>query len=305
MKKILLFIAVACSVNAFAQPILTSGSNVPLPGSSFQILGALAISGTGGPGANQTWDFSNNSFSILDTLIVINPSASPFASTYPSATYSYTFASTYTYLQASAGKMEALAYGITAPGSGNDFSPNPRTLTPFPFNFSDIATDTWQAVGGNTNNVTLTYDGYGTLITPAGTYSNVVRIKEDYGNNAIDYQWYQLNPFMNILAYSNNQNFLYHSKAIGVTGVAETISLGMTVNVYPIPAGKSINFELPGFLEASSTQLNIYELTGKLVKNVHINSKNTIVNVEVIEPGIYFYSIQTGTEITKGKIIIE
>ena len=241
MKKILLFISIAISIDTFAQPVITDGNNIPAAGLSVPVSFATPSSGVGNSGASQTWDFSSLSFSVIGTVAVITPSSSPIGSSFPTANHCQSLVgqNSYNFFSVLSTKMECLGYNISSPGSGNDYTPNPRTTLKFPFNYLDTETDTWQKVGGSVNNVTLTYDGYGTLITPTATYTNVVRIKEDYGNSAIDYQWYTLNPLMGVMIYDHNTNRLYFM-GVTATGVSEQNYFFTTVDIYPNPAANKI-----------------------------------------------------------------
>jgi hypothetical protein len=131
MKKLLLIVISAFSINAFAQPIISNGSNIPAPGFSAPLSMATPTSGVGSAGTNQTWDFSLLSFTSLGTMNVITPSSSPIGSSFPTANFATSFSSTYSFFNAGSTKMEVQAYSITSPGSGNDFTPNPRTVLKF------------------------------------------------------------------------------------------------------------------------------------------------------------------------------
>jgi len=288
---------------AHAQPVILDGSNIPSPGFSAPIFMATPT-GVGSAGANQTWDFSSLTFTLLGTINVITPSSSPIGASFPTANYAYSFASTYSFFKTSASKMEVQAYSITTPGSGNDFTPNPRTILKFPFNYLDTEVDTWQKVGGSTNNVTLTYDGYGTLITPSNTYSNVVRIKEDYGTG-IDYQWYALNPLISLMVYDNNTNTLYYTGAT-VTGISEQNNSNLSINIYPNPSKDKITFEILGNDLNKNLKLLLTNVLGEKVKEVLVNSTSTTIQLDEFNSGIYFYQLKGETKILKtGKIIVE
>src|SRR5690606_32244744 len=71
-------------------------------------------------------------------------------------------------------------YGIV------DFT-SPRLIFPFPMEFGDVVTDSWEAIGHNevtgtddqrTGDSELEYDGYGTLILPHITLNDVVRVRQ-------------------------------------------------------------------------------------------------------------------------------
>ncbi|CAN5266328.1 hypothetical protein BH09BAC5_BH09BAC5_12890 [soil metagenome] len=298
MKKVILIAISAFSINAFAQPVIQDGSNIPTQGFSAPVSMATPSSGVGSPGANQTWDFSSLAFTSLGTMNVITPSSSPIGSSFPTANYAYSFASTYSFFYTSANKMEVQAYSITTPGSGNDFTPNPRTILKFPFNYLDTEVDTWQKVAGPTNNVTLTYDGYGSLITPANTYTNVVRVKEDYGSG-IDYQWYYLNPLISLMTYDHNTNALYFTDAT-LTGISEQNNSNLSVNIFPNPSNGTFSIEST----TENSTIEIANTLGEIIYSSQINSDKAEIDLSNQPTGIYFATIQNGEEIIYKKIII-
>jgi hypothetical protein len=306
MKKYLLLVFSALSVSAFAQPVISNGNNIAAPGFSTPVSYAIPASGVGNAGANQTWDFSSLSFTPVGTLNTIDPATSPFAASFPTSNYAYTLATTYSYFQASSSKMEVLAYSITSPGSGNDFSPNPRTVLKFPFSYNDTETDTWQKVGGSTNNVTITYDGYGTLITPSATYSNVVRVKEDYGGGAVDYQWYILNPLMSILTYSNGNNTLYLAQATTPTAIEVQNTPLHSIKMYPNPSRGQLTFHCSGLPPEGPTELTIITAKGQVIFKSGICEGLSSVDLNSASRGMYFYQFSSNQKIlTTGNFILE
>ncbi|MDZ4745773.1 MAG: T9SS type A sorting domain-containing protein [bacterium] len=305
MRLALLILCLVCSVYAYAQPVISNGNNIPLPGLTAPISFGSAAGGVGSPGANQTWDVSAVSFSPIGMVTTIAPSSSPFASSFHSATSAYTFANTYSYFSTSAAKMEALAYAITAPGTGNDFSPNPRTVLKFPFNFNDSETDTWQAVGGSPNSVTITYDGYGTLITPTATYNNVVRVKEEYGSG-VDYQWYILEPLMSVLVYSNGTNAFYLTSATQTTDVVDNNRLALSVVVFPNPATDKFVLRFGDYSFPENATLRLLDVAGRVIKQMPLNATSTTIELDNIGAGVYLYQLIVDEKTMKsGTVIVE
>ena len=301
MKKVLLITVLAFSASCFAQPVIQNGSNLPSPGYSAP-LSAIVSSSTDitAGGANHTWNFGAYTFAAVGTVDIVAPSATPFGSSFPSANFAYTLAGTYSYFNAGATKMEVQAYTISAPGSGNDYTPNPRTLLKFPFSFNDIETDTYQKVNGSPDAVTLTYDAYGTLITPTGTYTNVVRIRENYGAGADDYQWYILNPLMQVAIFDHNSSTLYHIAATQIINGVETNSPQMSVDIFPNPATESINVHnIPG-----GSTITITDMTGKLIySSFHTNTQETI-NASTYANGIYVVRITSDGKVISRKLVV-
>jgi hypothetical protein len=298
MKKLMAILSLACGA-VTAQPTIPNGNNVPSPGYSAPI-SAAAASNIGTAGANQTWNFSALSFTSLGTLNIISPSSSTMSSSFPTANHAYTFAGTTSFFNVNASKMEAQAYSITSPGSGNDMSPNPRTVLQFPFNFNDVITDTWQKVGGAINTVTLTYDGHGTLIMPSITYSNVVRVKESYANGD-DYQWYTLNPLISVLVFDHNTNTMYFTGATP-TGLKTNTAISTDVKVFPNPASDKL-FMTHSNPQITNTTFCLHNLLGDKIYSVAIPAGGAQINIAGYPEGSYFYTITSEDGLIKsGKI---
>lgn len=301
MKKVLLITVIACSVNCFAQPVIQNGSNLPTPGFSAPVTAIVSGSTdiTAG-GANHTWNFGSYTFTPVGIVDVLAPSATPFASSFPTSNFAFSFSGAYSYFNVSPTKMEVLAWTITSPGAGNDYTPNPRTTLKFPFNYNDIETDTWQKVNGSPEAVTLTYDAYGTLITPTGTYTNVVRIKENYGVGQNDYQWYILNPLMQVAIFDHNTNTLYHIGASQITGVDDQHNLQEAVEIFPNPSNEHVNVRnIP-----SGSSIIIADMTGNLIySSTQVDTQETI-NTSSFANGIYYLRLTSKGKIVSKKLVI-
>lgn len=304
MTKLFIFLLLSCSTVAFTQPVIQSGANTPAVGLTAPVSFATLSSGTGSAGANVTWDFSSLAFASAGTFTVVNPSATIYADSFPTATYGYTFGSTFSCFHIDAAGMEVLAYTITTPRSGNDYTPNPKSQMRFPFSFNDTLSDTYQKAGDpSTNTVRVTYDGYGSLILPGNkTYSNVVRVKESY-DNGDDYQWYSLDPFMAVLIFDHNVNAFYW---IGITPPSSVNqkSTNEYVKVFPQPAHGSVNIALADSKTITSP-IEIINPLGQKVKSMMIAS-GEVLRIDGLKSGVYFFRITDANgALQTGKIVIE
>lgn len=303
MKTKLLIVFAAFSTVVIGQPVIPDGTNIPTVGYSAPI-SAASSSNVGGAGANQTWDFSNLFFLSLGTMNVISPSSSSMSSSFPTANLAYTFTGTSSFFKISPTKFEVQAYTITSPGTGNDYSPNSRTLLKFPFSYQEQFIDTCQIVGGTALQLTLTYDGYGTLLMPGGvTYTDVVRIKEDYGNGTVDYEWYTLNPLIILMQYRSSSSNLFFTDVDQITtSISEQNNATANVLIYPNPATEKVYVDLKDFKGVS--QFTLCDMLGKKVKECSLTSDNKEIGLEDVESGVYFYTIQNNQNSSTGKLII-
>ena len=82
----------------------------------------------------------------------------------------------------------------------------------------------------------------------------------------------------------------------GVIGVDEVATTAF--NIFPNPASSTINITSN---ITDATNVNIYDMTGRCVKNVIINDNNATINVEDLNQGVYFININGKVE----KLVIE
>jgi hypothetical protein len=194
----------------------------------------------GSAGADQTWDFSNLQSTPTDTAENIDRSSVPhdIAAALPNANsweklYNGTSVSYNAYHQYSA-SVDVIAMGARGDAvSGITYTQLytiPETFIIFPFSYGDSFLDTCQALGF-TFPYTQRYDAYGTLITPFGTYTNVVRTRFDAPGGNVFYRWWATNPIWPIM-----DNFDSTSVAIS-TLIPSTIVHQRTIN----PAGRHLS----------------------------------------------------------------
>jgi hypothetical protein len=299
MKKTLLFAALSFSINAFSQPNLQNGNNIPVVGTTATLYSGSATSGIGNPGANQTWDFSNVSFSNTGVAwTVVNPASTPYFSSFPTSNYAWTFNFSgtlhYFYFNISSTKFDVLADNLISPGSGNDFTPNSKSVLKFPFAFGDTVQDVFQKVGGTPKTVLSTYDGYGTLITPFATYTNVWRVWEDQGAGLGTYTWENENPLQPILVYtiSNNSFTLFGNAPL--TGINDKNSLQISVDLYPNPATDHL-------LIKTDEKIKSIKCSNYMGQELPVTLDDKEINISSLSKGIYFLEITTfnGNSITK------
>jgi hypothetical protein len=160
---------------------------------------------------------------------------------------------------------------------------------------------------------TVTADGYGTLTTPNGTYTNCLRIHFvqaftdsvymsaptiiTYSND--EYMWYK-NGIHSALAYtytttsngspSTNGGFL--SSPLGIDEVNNSIT---SFNVYPNPASSSINLDF-NLTESKKAGYKIYNTLGEEMittdtKEAFAGLNNYKIDTGNLPEGIYFVKL--------------
>jgi len=139
--------------------------------------------GPGNAGGNQQWIFTN--LQVTDSVIqnIIDPSATPFASSFPTATFAVRSSQgTFTYFQQTGTESQMLGFADSFSGYTIVYN-DPVLRAKRPFSYNNSATDTFWMAGSTSNGhgtVAMTADGWGSLQLPNGSYSNVLRVKSVY-----------------------------------------------------------------------------------------------------------------------------
>lgn len=320
-----------CSSALIAQPTLNSNGINPIVGDVYILKQGNFVS-PGTAGANQTWNLSGLVSTSTASYTSTNPSSTPYAASFTNSNFSMYNAAggVYVYNNTSASAWQSTG----AYGNGVLFAySNPEDLLHYPFNMGNTYTDPWAVnfVSGGMNfartgTTTVTYDGYGTLILPNGTFSNAVRVHfyqsfQDvytfasttntitYTND--EYMWYLNGNHQTIAAVYTSENSTapgqlqqngFYVNSI-VSSVNEYDNVSSNIISYPNPASDEITFNFINNTELKEIQ--VYSITGKLLlteKVNHIESQNGLnIKLNDFSNGIYlvkFISIDgsTGTK---------
>ncbi len=291
-KKLTLLFVVVCQF-AIAQPVILNGNNCPAAGGGafpvYQFNPSSSYSGASG--ANQTWNFSTTAFHKIAEVSFVNPATTPYGSTYSAANNCAEILDTmgnslgmYNYRKISSIGIEQIANNVSSNSSTATIYTNYETELPFPFLFQQIDTDYFQKSSGSLNSVILTYDAYGTLILPWGTYNNVVRVNRYWGVNDYGYEWWSTNPLLNILSYDNQSlQFTAAGNAI-TTGVNQLASTNNLITVFPNPTSDFLYFNAP-----NNCVVKIYDMLGRTLMDKTLSENK--LDVSELHHGVYFFKI--------------
>jgi hypothetical protein len=308
MKKyypIIFMLLISC-LSAFAQPVLNSTDfTSDYSYKAYDFIGDTSGLSPGGSGANQVWDFSTLSFTFASSTSVVPLASVPNSSGFPTANYCWKtvyadafYPDSYTMFKISATTLELLGfidvYLITN-------YPDPETIFEFPYTYNTVINDTYQyEIGGTIYPSNSTYDAYGTVKTPYGTYTDVIRRKAVY-DSGISYAWFKTNPFSIIMTADFSATDVYISVYENTTlGVKEN-EKELSINVYPNPATNQINLQLPN--EITIDKVIITELTGKTVLELTQNLSE--INVQKLGSGMYILQAFSGKEKFQCKFVKE
>lgn len=300
MKSIITIAAIALlQLSAIAQPVLNSSNVAQNFNAEFYYKEATGFS-PGGAGPNQTWDYSNlGELMFLGTDTAIPVAGSAFAAMFPTANYLYKFegifgdADNYFYHNLTATKFEILSLGYNGE-TGDVFTPNPKTYVTFPYTYNTVFTDTYQMTTETSpTSFTATYDGYGTLIMPFGTFTNVIRQKV-VTNGQTDYNYFNVSPFYPILQTVLAENAFGIIQDNTVLGVGDH-SAENEISIYPNPAHDVVTIRLPE--NSSGVAISLTDLTGKTIlshKEINPIENSIIFDIQSLTVGIYFLTVIDG-----------
>ncbi len=327
-KQILTTFLCASAIVLIAQPTITSGVNGGVGDEvTFMEIQPEGLN-SGAVGANVTWDYSD----IIPTgfeygYTILDAAATPQAASFPGANV------------AADNGMESLGYSkITATEFTNygayaggvvTYYDDPEEIFVFPLTYGTTNTDNlhsdffsgvdWERSG----TTTMDADGYGTLILPSGTFTDVLRVKvhQVYQDETallptpIEYDftlyyWFKegyIGPLFEYFELNVGGAFPSETTAAALNA-ALPVGINAPINanklsVSPNPVTDIVNIELP--VAINITQVRVYNSLGQLVIDENkIPSGNTItLNMQDYTAGIYFVEISDGEKTYKTKIV--
>ncbi len=329
MKKNLLktFAILFIGTTAIAQQTLTSAGINPIVGDNFSLKMCAPVN-PGNSGANQTWNFSSMTQTATINNTIVTVASTPNGSLFPNATVSNYDGNSYTYYNTTSTLFNNA-------GNSNSITTlvyqNQETLLQFPFNYTNSNTDTWSTIF-TSNSITFTrtgstninYDGYGSLVTPAGSFNNSARVRmvQTYSD---------VSTFITI-TYTNTQFFWYtngnHVPLAATYTLVTSLGAGsgsgayylnnpiivsineltkdneVSFQVYPNPANESINIVSNNTL----SKIEVIDVTGKLIVTRNLQLENNLektvnLNVDDFVNGLYLIRITSSNGATETKKI--
>lgn len=318
MKNVTLSFAclIACVTLTKAQTITSSWSPTPWGANQTYVVENTPAISPGAAGQSQTWDFSavTSDSSYIETIVP--PQGQIGTSNFPSATVARIIESSAfsaaTYFNGSSSALTYLGSYSEASGfSATNIYSNPVDYIRYPVGFGQSYTDDFDAdIGafgvsyGREGSVLVEVDATGTLTTPFGTYSNVLRVK------AVEtYQLTGLPPIpgsstsgvTTTYSYISEQFpgiylFTYNISDDNIGNLDTTMSYSdpgfQRVNqindnkllVFPLPANTLIQFQS----NESIHSIALFDLNGREVSTTPFNGASVAeLAVSKIPSGIY------------------
>ena len=287
-----------CSFFANAQPVLNNTDfGTELSGIGYS--GTPSSLSQGNDGANQVWDFSGLTLTQNSTITNITSVSSNFSNqNYVLEITNNNNISVKTYFRRSDSSFESL--GIEVLGQANKYTDTSIMYT-FPYTYNTTINDTYKGITDiSPKSFTTVYDAYGTLITPLGTYTNVIRQKKTEGTT-VNYIWIQTNPFFILMektitnGTSSSISVFKNTSPLGVNPIEPKKAMA----VFPNPAHTELNIQLPE--QETLDRVAITDITGKIVLKQDQNLNQ--INVSNLANGLYFIEAHSGNKKFQTKFI--
>jgi hypothetical protein len=310
------FITVAMSLNA-----QTINSNwVSSPGTN-HVNRYVSLSGTidpGPAGSGQNWNFGSLVSDSLNTEFVVPPANAAGNSNFPTATVAFvtnegpaSFSAFYT-VDANAWTNIG-AYLSSTDGNILVNYSNPMDVLRFPASLNSTFTDNFAmsftagplSYSRTGTNVTV-MDAAGTLITPVGTFSNVLRMMsvqtyvDDFGiplpppageGSTTVYNWISSDyPGAVLLSISIDETSTTSDTSVtyvNPTEVGFEQIASSTIGVFPNPASDQVRVILTADMNVS--RLELMDLSGRIVtvQTVASNQLQALVSTSALDNGVY------------------
>lgn len=273
----------------------------------------------GSAGANQTWNFAATSTWGTSTYSVVPISSVPAGSQYPNATSAI---GTGSYIMLDITASAYLKYGNSiTPGMAQWGYSDPEKVFEFPMSYGSTFTDSYQGPDLSSPNyyriasATVTYEGYGTVITPNGTYTNAICIHRQItesdtmpnGGSLCSgdiYYWFAPGYRYPVVQswFIGDMNPPCGGLGIG-TMFLQSIAIGMeeqltgNVRLFASPNPVSSELTISTQIDIQNGILVISDLAGRTVKTVSYNGNRMVIDVADLADGIYVARLNDGAGI--------
>ncbi len=254
----------------------------------------------GDAGANQTWNFSGLTLNTdIVTMNRVEKSTAPNYNDFPNSNYCLKFTidnndMQYLFLNLSNTSFENMGHSSRLDNTTtfvNTKYPDTEMIYQFPYTYNKEISDSYQINSQNPTSFTTVYDAYGTLTTPFGTYTNVIRVKTTQGTS-VSYSWYQTKPFSFVMGGDFTDrgyiNVYKNTTGLGVNPIEPSKAMA----VFPNPTHAELNVQLPA--QQTLDRVAISDVTGKIVLKQDQNLNQ--INVSHLANGLYFIEVHSGNE---------
>jgi len=268
-------------------------------------------------GSGVTWDatgIKQQAGTPTINFMYGNPVSTPNGSLYPNSNLAqYDPALTaiigYNYLQLTNDSL--VWWGDYQPSSQHEIFQNPDKRLIFPFSYGYSFTDTYSKTNYSdattvssyqTGSRTVTFNGYGTLILPQGSFSNVALISElrtnSLGPNSTEFTWFNLDDGKQLMYYAENNGKI-------TIFYTTDVPAGINLTEYPskrIIKSNTVSNEIKIVDYSFYRYYSIIDIKGRVIKAGNLNE--LCIDVSYLPDGYYLLQLVGDDAIQYDKIII-
>lgn len=272
-----LFVASALS----AQVTITHGMlDQGGTGSTMHLVTDMGSATTPSDGANQTWDYSSVTLQALGTMAFIPAAGTPHAASYPGANWAFEQTVTglgtdYSYLTINTSNIIMVADEV--PSDPNAYS-DTKHIMQFPLSFGNTFTDTWADTEGS-GTVLWAYSGHGTMITPLGTFTNIVKVVSNEGDMIL----WNTSPLCPLVIADGSSILFFAPEATSVNELQSE-----PLELLPNPCHDRLTLRHAKAGEAWS----ILDAQGRQVRSGLTSSGDVVIDVQELGSGTYVMQVQ-------------
>lgn len=276
-------------------------------------------------GSNVTWNASAliQQASTPTINLSYHPSSgTPQGSQYPNSNYSEydpALISMVSYNYCGINTDSLVEWGTYASNGTHEIFQNPDKRLIFPFSYGQSFNDTYAKTNYSnattissfqTGTRTVTFSGFGTLILPQGSFSNVALISEvrtnSLGPDSYNYSWMRISDGKRLLFRSENNGSITTVWNTEATSGIEELSEKTSIQIFPNPTQSSTTLKINSENTPIDGIIKIIDMMGKVVKSYSVNTNEIKIEREGLENGIYFCQLQNkGLVISTEKLIIQ
>nr|WP_319509319.1 T9SS type A sorting domain-containing protein [uncultured Draconibacterium sp.] len=99
----------------------------------------------------------------------------------------------------------------------------------------------------------------------------------------------------------DTKDFYFYAGEVTGIAISENI-LEQEIRIYPNPATEQLTLELG---DAENCRLQIVDVSGKVLKQILLQSNKTVIPLTQFEPGAYFFIIDNGKNRTTNKVVVQ
>lgn len=276
-------------------------------------------------GAAVTWNCANlqqESGTPIINYTVSSPAGTAYASDYPKANWYFTdpaLSSVFGHHYYSLTADSLVLWGEHTAGKSYEIYDDPQIDLKLPMSYNGTYANSYSKTSYNANGsisssqtgiVTLTYDSYGTLILPNGTFTNVARIKKERTNSigptTVSYTWYLAATGAQLMHYETNGGLQVVYNNVASTDIETIKHKDFAVEMFPNPFHDFTTLKVTGNNKLSNGKLIIFNVLGQPVKTLDVINNEVKLERDNLLKGIYFYSLMDNDKtIYSHKLIVE